>query len=170
MFIIWFLVCFIIAFVISVPLTLYIVGSMLPIEHTASHSIEVPSPPDRTFDLIADFKGMKNWPHAGITAIDELPPENGLPVVRQRMGRNSFVLRTTRFTPPREIQRTISDDHQHFGGHWTYIIEPSSTGSKVTLTEVGTVKHAIARAVMKYLTGYDFYLKKHLKALQGAAR
>lgn len=155
---------------VATGLTFYVLGSRLPETHTATVSVDLPISQTAAFALISDFKGMKNWPGSGIDSVEELPAENGLPVVRQVMGGNSFVLRTTKFTPPAEIQRTISDDHQYFAGSWTYLIEPSPAGSKVTLTEVGTVKHALPRGVMQYVTGNDMYVKLHLDSMKAAAK
>ncbi len=148
---------------------LSILGGKLPVTHTASSFVVVGKSVDGVWGLITDFEGMKRWPRSGITGVERLADEGGLPVVRQRMGRNSFVLRTTKMDAPRELQRTISDDHQYFGGSWTYVLTPEGGGCRVTLTEVGTVKGALPRAVMHYFFGEEFYLKKHLAALKAAA-
>lgn len=151
-------------------LALYLLGRQLPPTHTASASVELPVSAERAFALIADVDGMKQWPGSGIDAVEPLPPENALPVVRQRMGRNSFVLRTTEYAPPTRLTRTIADDHEFFSGSWTYEIAPTATGSRVTLTETGRVDAALPRAVMRYISGEDTTLKKHLESLKAVAK
>jgi hypothetical protein len=48
------------------------------------------------------------------------------------------------------------------------VVEPASTGggSVLTLTETGTIKSAIPRAILRYVIGEDYYLKKFLDAAQ----
>lgn len=146
-----------------------ILGSRLPETHVASQTAEIGAPAQTVFGWIERVEEMPAWVPE-ITKVDRLADVDGKPVYLQKMGRNSFVTMTTRFEPPLRITRDIADDHGPFSGTWDHVIEPASEGAcRLTLTETGTVKSPIPRAIMHYFIGEDFYLKKFLGHVQRKA-
>lgn len=141
-------------------------GSMLPQTHTASASVEVASPIDRVW---ADIDAVTEFPKwlPDITSVELLPDRGGHRVFRQQQGRNSFTLEETDKQAPTLVTRTIADDNKMFSGSWEHRLEDLGNGrTRITVTEVGTIPSAIPRAIMRYGTGYDFYLKKFCQALK----
>lgn len=146
-----------------------ILGSRLPVTHVASQTAEIGAPAQTVFGWIERVEEMPAWVPE-ITKVERLPDADGRPAHRQQMGRNSFVTTTTRLEPPRRITREITDDHGPFGGTWDHAIEPAGEGAcRLTLTETGSVKSPIPRAIMHYFIGEDFYLKKFLGHVQRKA-
>jgi uncharacterized protein YndB with AHSA1/START domain len=143
---------------------LYILGSRLPEEHVAAVSMSLDRPPREVYDAVADVAGHASW-SPGVTRVERLEDREGREAWRQHMGRNSFVLITTRAEPPRVLVREIDDDHKMFSGRWEYLIEPVGAGSLVTITEYGRVPSPIPRAMMRYMIGETLYIKKHLRGL-----
>lgn len=147
---------------------LYLLGRNIPEEHTASSIISLTVPPADVFNVIDDVARHAEWAK-GVTKVEMLPDKSGLQQCRMRMGRNAFVLVRTRRDASRLIERTISDDHGPFSGTWTHSFVPAivngKEGCQVKLTEVGRVKSAIPRAVMKHMMGYHIYIDQHLVSL-----
>lgn len=141
-----------------------VVGSFVPTDHVASVSVVVKQPPEAVFDLLADAAGHASWAE-GVTGVEALPPVDGRPAWRQRMGRNSFVLVTTRSERPTALVREIRDDHGPFSGRWEYRLSPEGDGCRLSLTEHGHVRGAIPRCVMRYMVGYELYIRKHLASV-----
>lgn len=144
--------------------TLYVIGSRLPVKHTAGAVLDLAQPVERVFDLLADIERQPQWDKK-VTGVERLPDENGQPRHRFRMGRNSFVLVTTVSDRPRTLQRTIIDDAKFFGGSWTYEFTPTANGCRVALTERGEIYSAIPRAMMSYLVSPHTYLVGQLKTV-----
>ncbi|NUQ69005.1 MAG: SRPBCC family protein [Phycisphaerales bacterium] len=139
-----------------------ILGSRLPDTHVATQTAEIGAPAHTVFGWIERVEEMPAWVPE-ITKVERLPDADGRLVHRQQMGRNSFVTTTTRLEPPTRITREIADDHGPFSGTWDHVIEPAGEGAcRLMLTETGTVKSPIPRAIMHYFIGEDFYLKKFL--------
>lgn len=135
-------------------------GSFLPATHTASISVVVNAPRERTWDLINSAEQFPDW-LKDITKVEMLPSQDGNRVFRQHMGRNSFVLVETISQAPSRVKRTITDDNGPFSGSWDHVLEDAGQGqTKLTVTEEGTIKSPIPRAVMKLFFGYDYYLKR----------
>lgn len=140
---------------------LYLLGDRLPEEHAVAVSMSLGQPPQAVYDLVADVANHPAWA-PGVTRVERLEDRGGREAWRQHMGRNSFVLITTRAEPPRVLVREIDDDHKMFSGRWEYLIEPAGSGALVTITEYGRVPGRIPRAMMHYLMGETVYIKKHL--------
>ncbi|MCE9620615.1 MAG: SRPBCC family protein [Planctomycetes bacterium] len=143
-----------------------IIGSFLPATHTATMSVTVAMPREKVWALLDDVSAFPTW-LPGIDKIEMLPDHDGHRVFRQQQGRNSFVLEETVKTPPSLVTRTIADDNGMFSGRWEHRFEDAgSGGTRITVTETGTVNSAIPRAIMRLFTGYDFYLTKFGEALK----
>ncbi len=144
-----------------------ILGKMLPPTHTSRGSVELNAPQEQVFTLINDIGKFPEW-CKDFTKMERLADTvgaNGKPqeTWRQTMGRNSFVSVNTELDPPRKVTRTITDDNKMFSGKWEHVVEPTSAGAcRLTITEVGEVHSAIPRAMMHYMFGEDYTIKKFL--------
>lgn len=154
---------------------LALLGRSIPVEHTASSEVKLPASADKVYALLDDMPAQATWA-SGVTKVDKLPDHHAMPAARVHMGRNSFVLVSTRRTPPNPaspdgrgvLERTIQDDHgAQFTGTWLYTITPGPDAGSchVKLTETGRVRGAIPRAMMKHVFGYHLYINKHLASL-----
>lgn len=152
--------------VILAALVAWLVGRGIPVEHQASSEIDIEAPPQKAFDLIADVQSYPQWVK-GVVRVEMLPEKNGLQTCRMHMGRNSFVLVRTKFEPPHTLERTIEDDHHaQFSGTWLYAVrDRRGGGCTVKLTEIGRIRHAIPRAMIKHLFGYHMYLNMNLQSI-----
>lgn len=154
----------VVALIVIAAVVVYILGSKIPVEHTATSSVTLKADPAKVWALIADIERYPTWA-SGITKVEALGEKNGLPHFRQFMGRNSFVVSRREVTLGRELTQTIIDDNGPFSGMWTFVAEPSGTGTKLSLTEVGRIKSPIPRFVLQHMYGYDYYLKGFLASV-----
>ncbi len=150
--------------IVLVVLVLWTLGRRLPEEHVASSSILVPASREEVWKTLADAGGYATWA-ADVTKVERLPDRDGREAFRQTMGRNTFVVETTRSEPPSALVRTVADDHRVFSGDWEYALAPEEGGCRVTLTEHGRVRPAIPRFLVQRVFDPATYLKRHLKSL-----
>lgn len=147
---------------------LALLGWMLPPTHTASIAVDLAKPRDEVWALLDDVQAFPRW-LPGISKVEMLPARDGRRVFRQTQGRNSFVLEETVKRPPELVIRTITDDNAMFSGQWEHRLESlPGNRTRLTVAETGSVKHAIPRAMMRYLIGHRFYLNKFAAALRAA--
>lgn len=156
----------IVGLIITLAGVMGVYGSSLPATHTASVSVTVNASREQVWTLINDTDGFPTWLKE-ITRVELLPAQDGKRVFRQFMGRNSFVLVETISEAPSRVKRTIVDDNGPFTGSWDHVLTDAGNGqTTLTVTEEGTIKSAIPRAVMKLFFGYDYYLKRMAEAMK----
>lgn len=121
---------------------LALVGFFLPVGHEASRSAELPQSPDVVFVLLSDVNNYQSW-WPGATVKSE--------VVESQ-------------SPSRIVTRVVGETQ--FGGTWTIDIAPTSTGSRVTITERGEIYNVIFRTLSKFVFGYTSTMEDCLAAAQ----
>lgn len=163
--ILW-IVLAVVAVLVLAGVVLTILGGRTPPGHVASATLRLRQPPEAVWALIDDAAAYPSWA-TGVNKVERVAGAGGAEAWRQTMGRNTFVLTTTRREPPRLLERTIADARGPFSGSWTYELAPEAGGAatRVTLTERGHITQRLPRAVMKHFVGYHVYLVKHLQAM-----
>jgi uncharacterized membrane protein len=143
-----------------------VIGSFIPVTHTAQVSVEVGSPLPRVWEVLDKVEDFPSW-CPGVDRVEMLPDHAGHRTFRQHQGRNSFVLEETVKQPPTQVVRTITDDNKMFSGQWDHQMKDLGNGrTLITVRETGSVAGAIPRAVMKLFFGYDYYLNKFAQAVR----
>lgn len=117
-----------------------LIGYFLPVDHEASRSIEINKRPEAVFALLSDLDNYQTW-WPGATVKSEI----------------------VETAPPNRIVTRVVGETQ-FGGTWTIQIDPTSTGSRVTITERGEVYNLIFRTLVKFMFGYTGTMEACLAA------
>lgn len=119
-----------------------VMGYFLPVAHEASRSAEFNTPPDQVFALMAKPDAYQSW-WDGATV-------------------KSVVVESV---PPSKIVTRVVGETQ-FGGTWTIQIDPTPTGSRVTITERGEIYNVVFRTLAKFVFGYTSTIEGCLAAAQ----
>ena len=117
-----------------------LIGYFLPVSHEASRSAEFNQPPEKVFALIADPSTYKEW-------------WEGADVQSEVVER----------TPPSRLVTKVVGETQ-FGGTWTFAISPTSSGSRLTITERGEIYNVIFRTLTRFVFGYTGTMDSFLAA------
>jgi hypothetical protein len=117
-----------------------VIGYFLPVGHEASRSAEFTKPPEAVWALIADPSRYQDWwKDADVkTAVVESEP------------------------PSRLVTKIV--DETQFGGTWTFQLEPTTSGSRLTIVERGEIYNVVFRTLAKYAFGYTTTMDSFLAA------
>ena len=118
-----------------------LIGFFLPVDHQASRSAEFTKPPEAVWALIADPKTYGEW-WSGADVKTEVVES---------------------FPPSRLVTKIVGETA--FGGTWTFETAPTSTGSRLTITERGEVYNVIFRTLSRFVFGYTGTMDSCLSAL-----
>lgn len=157
-------IVFIIFMIILIPV---IIGWLLPIEHTASRSVELNATPTEVWNVIRNIEAFPKW-RPNIKSVEKLPNQNGLPAWREidNSGDNIEYMILEEKAPQLLINKIISKELP-FGGGWTFDLKPFASGRCVlTITENGEVYNPFFRFMSKFILGHTATMEKYLEALQ----
>ncbi len=117
-----------------------IVGYFLPVAHEASRTAEFTNPPEAVYALLSDLQNYPSW-----------WPENEVKV------------EVVEAVPPTKLVTRIVGETA-FGGTWTMAIMPTSSGSRLTITERGEVYNPIFRTLSRFVFGHASSMESCLAA------
>lgn len=149
----------------GVPLALFALGRRLPVEHVATRSARVAAPRARVFEVLSDVRSAPRW-RSDVTHVAIVERE---PKLRYReRGRFGLVLFEVEecIPPERFVTRVVPErGDMAFSGRWLWTLAEEDGGTRVTLTEEGSIRSPIFRALVHYLFGTTSTIDRTLAAL-----
>jgi len=149
---------------IAVVAIAFVVGLLLPREHSASSRVTLKSAPAQVWPVVRDLSSLVGtW--SELKSARRLPDENGKEVWEQNAGGFDMRLIVVEASEPtRMVTRIDAPPDAAFGGTWTYRVEPAGAGTQVTVTEDGYVSNPLFRVMMTVM-GVHRTADSYLKAL-----
>ncbi len=149
---------------------LWVAGSRLNAEHIVSRSVDLPLRACDVWQIVTDFARATEWlPH--LRSVEMLPDREGRAVWREHyQGGPPILLETVQAAAPHRLVRSIADTHGPFRGRWEYEIADTAEGSRLTITEYGTITNPIVRYLARRLMDPAQYLERYLHALSQHCR
>jgi hypothetical protein len=140
---------------------MFIMGSRLPSEHTASASADIAAPQARVWHLIEDVGKQPSW-RTGLVGVKAVSAVNGHQCWTEVQKHMSMPLCEVVVEPPSTRVVSIADSTLPFGGTWTYQLQPIGTGAtRLIITEDGTTDPALFRFIGHYIYHEDTMIKQY---------
>jgi hypothetical protein len=145
------------------------VGFLLPVRHTATVSRTVAGSADEVWATITNVEEFATW-RTDIERAVPLEPIEGWPAWREEGPSGTLTFAMTAAEPGRRLSTRIVDEGLPFGGSWTYVLEPATGGTLVTITEDGFVTNPVYRLVSRFFIGHESAMNTYLDALEARMR
>jgi uncharacterized protein YndB with AHSA1/START domain len=142
-----------------------LIGWSLPQKHRASRQASFAAPPAAVWALITDVDAFPSWRN-DVKAVRRLPEREGRQVWVEEGSNGPITLAVERSEAPRLLVLRIADPDLPFGGAWTYDVQPTATGSTLTITEDGEIYNPVFRTMARFVFGYDATMAAYLKAAE----
>ena len=142
----------------------YGVGSFLPQDHVAAVRAEFAASPEAIFATVADYRAYPEW-RPSVEGIEVLPTRDGKPAWVELGLTGPLPMELTESEPPSRLVTTIISEGLPFGGRWIFEIDPTATGTTVTITEEGEVYSPVFRFVSRFLMGHHATMSLFLSDL-----
>ena len=141
-----------------------VAGALLPEQHHASRTLATKQSPQAIWDTINDHANEPAW-RSDVASVTALGERNGKPVWKESYkDGNTLELATTESKPPTRMVREIAEEGP-FSGRWEIDIQPTSAGSNVTITELGSFESSSASVQVCH--GHTTQMEKYLTGLAG---
>lgn len=142
-------------------LTMFMMGSTLPQDHTATSSQAFSSTREEVWNVLADFSGWPSWR----SDLKEIRAGNN--TFSEVNGDGEVVdYRIEDFTPPERLVTRIVTPDLPYGGSWTYELTTTTDGCTLTITENGEVYNPMFRFLSKYMFGHTSTMNQYLEDLK----
>jgi uncharacterized protein YndB with AHSA1/START domain len=141
-----------------------IIGSLMPKSHTASRSTVINKSPEVLWQAITDFAAFPQW-RTDIKNVEALPDREGHKVWREDGKNGMLTLETIEASPPSRLVLRIADPDLPYGGTWTYELQSTGAGSRLTITEDGEIYNPIFRFMGRLFFSPTASIETYLKAL-----
>ena len=162
----WLLI--ILAVVVAIVVIVYVIGALMPVQHSATRAARFKQKPETIFAAITDWRAFPAW-RPELKEVRERQGGDGRASWLELSRDGEIAMEVIESDPPRKLVGRIADPERKlpFGGTWTYVVEPSSDGAGCTLsiTEDGEVYPPPFRFMSKYVFGHTATMEKYLTNL-----
>lgn len=142
-----------------------VIGMFLPKQHSFARSMRLAQPPDKVWDVVADFAAQPAW-RLDVKSVERLPDRNAKPFWRitTTHGSSGYLLTEEAAEPHRLI---VSDAHEDGTPFVTWRIEiaPAESGSRITIHESGDFGNPYSRFMVRYVLGQAKFVDDYLTYL-----
>jgi len=123
-------------------------GLIVPESHEAVVTVRLGSSPGAVWAVITDHASLPDW-NAEVTATERMPDRNGRETWREDYGGFPATVVTTVSEPPTRLVREILPEGSFYGS-WTWELAADGDGTRLTITERGTVENPFFRGLMAF--------------------
>jgi uncharacterized protein YndB with AHSA1/START domain len=156
---IWFVVA-----VASIAVLIAAIGAFLPKDHVVSRTLETRQSVEAVWETVSDFAGQPNW-WKDVREVSRVGDRDGHDVWREVHRDMTLTMETVEADPPVRLVRRIIDEDLGFTGEWEYVLSPTPSGSRLTVTEHGTVTNPIFRFMSRFVISQSATIEAYLTAL-----
>ncbi|HEY2847398.1 MAG TPA: SRPBCC family protein [Pyrinomonadaceae bacterium] len=150
--------------ILAIGLLIWLVGSRLPIDHTASRSIRLKKDMPTVYAVVRDFKDSATW-RPDIKSIEVLEPNGGHYRFREEGPNDKITYEIVEDVPNDHIVTRIVDTDLGYSGSWRYQFSADGQGTVLRITENGEVSNVIFRFMSYYFFGHTATIDAYLIAL-----
>jgi uncharacterized protein YndB with AHSA1/START domain len=132
--------------------SVFLIGSLLPQNHTASRTAQLKEPPERVWSTITGIAEFPTW-RPDVKSVEMLPAHDGHLEWREVSAKgNKLTFEAETFEPSRHLVTRITDEDLPFGGSWDHTIAADNGGCRITISEHGEVYNPVFRVVTRFMS------------------
>lgn len=151
----------VVVILVIITATVFLIGSILPREHVAERTRQIPLTPSQTYAKIADLPGRAKW----VPGLKQVTIEPGGRFYTEVHDMGPLRMEILEQTPPAKFVTRIADEALEFGGAWTITIARHPQGATVTIREDGFVKSPLFRFFSRFVFGHTRTMDRFLQGL-----
>ena len=143
-------------------------GYALPVAHVATREAQLAAPPDRVFAALDGVEDYPRW-RSDVESVEIVARTPRLQW-RENGDNGTITFELEGRDPPRQMVTRIADRTLPFGGTWTFALQPSGSGTRLTITENGEVYNPLFRVMSRFVFGHTATIEKYLEDLTAYLR
>jgi len=141
-----------------------LIGSRLPVAHTATQSIVLRRPAGEIYKMVRDVKDSPSW-RSDLKNVELLGDVNGKPTYREQGSQGDVTYELIEDVPGQKVVTRIPEQGLGYSGTWITTFTPQDGGTRVTITENGEVSNVLFRFMSRYVFGHTSTIDAYLTSL-----
>jgi len=141
-----------------------LIGSRLPVSHSATRSILLHRPADEIYRLVRDVASAPTW-RSDVTSVELVGEVNGKLNYREHGKQGDVTYEIFEEIPGERIVTRIVDTDLGYSGKWTTVFKSEAGGTRVMITEDGEVSNVLFRFMSHYVFAQTSTIDAYLNAL-----
>ncbi len=152
------------AAIVAVIVAIIVGGLVTPRDHVVSRSVLIPDSVDAVWNTVRDFGRYGEW-RTELEDSSLIDPEQPQIRWRETSTRGSVAFGVTEERAPNRLVARILDEDLPFSGEWSWQLTAEGSGTRVTITERGSVPNPIFRFIASHFIGFTKSMDGYLSAL-----
>ncbi len=148
---------------VTIIAVVYVIGLMLPVQHTASLEADIAASTDEVWNRITMIEKYPEW-RKEIKKVEYVSPTRWIEYDKH----NNTPYSIAESIPLQKWVIVIDSKKLPYGGRWTYTINETADQTHISITEDGEVYNPIFRFISRYIMGHDATMKEYLAKLQAS--
>jgi len=118
-------------------------------------------PPEAVWHAIVSYEEFPDW-RSGVDRVEARTFEGGTSGWIEHGTTGPMPFAVDESVPPRRLVLRIASDDLPFGGTWTYELAPEGGGTRLMITEDGTVSNLFFRFMSRFVFGHTATMQAYL--------
>ncbi|MBX3154410.1 MAG: SRPBCC family protein [Deltaproteobacteria bacterium] len=139
---------------------LALVGLAIPVGHVSARAATLAAPPEQVWAALADVAGYARW-RRDLKRVEVISTT----AFREHGAHGAIAFEVVEARAPELRITRIADDKLPFGGRWIYELVREGGGTRVAITEDGTISNPVFRTMSRTVFSTASTLEKFLTDL-----
>jgi hypothetical protein len=154
------------AALIIIVVLIVAVGWMLPVRHQASRTVTLDRSSAEVYAAIRDVEAYPRW-RSDLERVELIDARSTLPRFREvSADSGTLTMAIVEDLAPSKLVTRIDEAGLPFGGTWTFVVESTHEGARLTITEDGDVYNPMFRFVSRFVLGHHRTIDRYLADLR----
>ncbi|MGV3710422.1 MAG: SRPBCC family protein [Gemmatimonas sp.] len=148
--------------IVSLIVAMVVGGLVTPRTHVTGRVMQLQASPDTVWEKVSNVRGYPDW-RDDVMSVDARTDQQGV-LTWTEIGSKSLSYAAVTNDPPHRFTSRITDEDLGYSGEWRFVLTPSGTGTRLTITEHGDVPNPVMRFIGS-LIGHAGSIERYMRHL-----
>lgn len=148
--------------IVSLIAAMVVGGMVTPRKHVAGRVLQLQASPETVWEKISNVANYAEW-RDDVMSVDARTDSNSV-LTWTEIGSNSLSYAAVTNEPPHRFTSRITDEDLGYSGEWQFVLTPSGSGTRLTITEHGEVPNPVMRFIGS-LMGHAGSIERYMRHL-----
>ena len=140
-------------------------GMFLPRQHVVTSEAVLSQPIDSVWMVVSDLDDYPGWWSDVKSMERQIGDSARVSWIQRDAQGQELPIELVTVDPPRYMEARIANRQLPFSGTWSYSLESTASGTRISVTEDGEVFNPVFRFLARFVFGYHGTIDRYIVAL-----